>query len=396
MASKRPFALPQAWTKALAGELGAIERRSLTRSIVTPESGPEAHVILGGKRYIHFTSNNYLGLSTDPRVIEAANAATQRYGAGASASRLLCGSTPLHEELEKRLAKLKGTQAALLFSSGYLANVGLISALLGPDDVLFSDSLNHASIIDGARLSRATTVVYRHCDLNDLEAQLKKAKAKRKLIYTESVFSMDGDIAPLPGLVDLATRYGALLVIDEAHATGILGRDGAGALSHFKIKQGPLVVMGTMSKALGSAGGFVAGDETLIQFLINRCRTFIFNTALPAGSVGAALAALDVIKTEPWRREKVLALAQRLRDGFLRLGYPETPSQTQIVPLVIGAADAAVEMEQHLKHTGILAKAIRPPTVPKGTSRIRFNLMATHEEKDVDTVLKALSKARGG
>jgi 8-amino-7-oxononanoate synthase len=396
MASKRPFALPQAWAKSLAAELRAIERRGLTRSIVTPESGPEAHAILGGKRYIHFTSNNYLGLSTDPRLIAAANAATSRYGAGTAASRLLCGSTPLHEELERRIAKLKRTESALLFSSGYLANVGLISALTGLGDLLLSDSLNHASIIDGARLSRATTAVYCHCDLNDVEAHLKKATAKRKVIYTESLFSMDGDIAPLPGLVALAERYGALLVIDEAHATGILGRDGAGALSHFGIKRGPVVVMGTLSKALGSAGGFVAGDKTLINFLINRCRTFIFNTALPAGSVAAALAALDVVAQEPWRRENVLALAQRLRYGFRALGYPETPSQTQIVPLVIGEAAAAVAMEKRLKDAGILAKAIRPPTVPQGTSRIRFNLMATHTEKDVEAVLKALGKTRHG
>ncbi|MBM4405683.1 MAG: 8-amino-7-oxononanoate synthase [Chloroflexi bacterium] len=396
MASGARFGLPPAWADSLAAELREIERLSLTRTIVTPESGPEARVALGGRRCLHFTSNNYLGLSTDPRLIKAANAATLRYGAGAASSRLLCGSTPLHHELEARLAKLKGMQAALLYSSGYLANVGLISALAGPGDTIFSDSLNHASIIDGTRLSRAETVIYRHCDPSDLERLLRKSRAKRKLIYTESVFSMDGDIAPLPDILTLAKRYGALLVIDEAHATGILGRDGAGALSHSGITGGPIAVMGTLSKALGSAGGFVAGDATLISFLINRSRTFIFNTALPAGSVGAALAALDIVAKEPWRRTTGLALAQRLREGFRDLGYPETPSQTQIVPLVIGAADAAVAMERRLRKRGILAKAVRPPTVPKGTSRIRFNLMATHTEQDVDAVLKALGKSRRG
>jgi len=396
MASDARSELPRPWAESLAGKLRDLERQTLTRSIVTPETGPEPQVTLGGKRYVHFTSNNYLGLSTDPRIVEASVEATRRYGASTSASRLLCGSTPLHDALEAKLARLKRTEACLLFSSGYLANVGLISALAGPDDAVFSDRLNHASIIDGCRLSRATTVIYPHCDVKALEGLLQRTTAKRRLIVSESVFSMDGDIAPVRELVEVAKRFDALLVLDEAHATGVLGPDGGGALSHFGIAGTPTMIMGTLSKALGSAGGFVAANATVVDFLRNRCRTFIFNTALPAGSAGAALTALDIVEQEPWRREKVLALSKHLREGFVALGYPPSRSETPIVPLVLGEADVAVAMEQRLKAAGVLARAIRPPTVPPGTSRIRFNVMASHDETDVGQALAAVRDASRG
>jgi 8-amino-7-oxononanoate synthase len=378
------------WAGDLESDLRSIDALSLRRSIVTPESGPESHVFLHGRRYTLFTSNNYLGLSTHPDVIEACIEATRAYGTSVSASRLLCGSTPLHEELETRLAALKSREACLLFSSGYLANLGLLTAFLDSDDVIFSDRLNHASIVDGGRLSAAQVVVYDHCDPNHLEVLLRDTPAKRRLIVSESVFSMDGDLAPVPELLALAERFGALLVLDEAHATGLFGEDGAGVLSLFGISDGPIAVVGTLSKALGSAGGFVAADQTLISVLVNRARSFIFNTALPAGAVGAALESIKLLETEPWRRERSLALAGSLREGILRRDFPPSNSASQIVPLMIGDTEAALALDARLLEAGVLARAIRPPTVPEGTSRIRFNVMATHDEGDIEHLLELL------
>ena len=379
------------WTSDLESDLRRLDELSLRRSIITPETGQEPHIFLQGRRYTLFTSNNYLGLSTHPEVIEASIEATRAYGTSVSSSRLLCGSTPLHEELEARLAALKSREACLLFSSGYLANLGLMTAFLGSDDVIFSDRLNHASIIDGSRLSAANVAVYDHCDPNHLEILLRETPAKRRLIVSESVFSMDGDLAPVPELLALAERFGALLVLDEAHATGLLGEDGAGVLSLFGITDGPIVVVGTLSKALGSIGGFVAADRSLISVLVNRARSFIFNTALPPGGVGAALASINLLETEPWRREQALSLASALRDGLLQQEFPPSNSVTQIVPLMIGNAEAALALDSRFHEAGVLARAIRPPTVPEGTSRIRFSVMATHEEEDINHVLGLLA-----
>ncbi len=379
------------WTSDLQGDLKRLDGLSLRRSIVTLETGQEPHVFLKGHRYTLFTSNNYLGLSTHSEVIEASIEATRTYGTSVSSSRLLCGSTPLHEELEARLAALKSREACLLFSSGYLANLGLMTAFLNSDDVIFSDRLNHSSIIDGSRLSAAKVAVYDHCDPNHLEVLLRETPAKRRLIVSESVFSMDGDLAPVPELLALAERFGALLVLDEAHATGLLGEDGAGVLSLFGITDGPIVIVGTLSKALGSIGGFVAADQTLLSVLVNRARSFIFNTALHAGGVAAALASINLVETEPWRRKKALSLARVLRDGLLQREFPPSNSVTQIVPLMIGNAEAALALDSRFREAGVLARAIRPPTVPEGTSRIRFNVMATHEEEDINHVLGLLS-----
>ena len=378
------------WTGDLESDLRRLDGLSLRRSIVTPETGQEPHISLHGHRYTLFTSNNYLGLSTHPDVIEASIEATRTYGTSVSASRLLCGSTPLHEELEARLAALKSREACLLFSSGYLANLGLMTAFLDSGDVIFSDRLNHASIVDGGRLSAARVVLYDHCDPNHLEVLLHETPAKRRLIVSESVFSMDGDLAPVPELLELAERFGALLVLDEAHATGLLGEDGAGVLSLLGISDGPIVIVGTLSKALGSMGGFVAADQTLISVLESRARSFIFNTALPAGAVAAALASIALLETEPWRRDRSLSLARTLRDGILQREFPPSSSVTQIVPLMIGDAKAALALDSRLREAGVLARAIRPPTVPEGTSRIRFNVMATHSEEDIDHVLHLL------
>ena len=377
------------WTRE-RGELNELDARSLRRSILTPESGQGPRVRVDGETLAHFTSNNYLGLATDRRLIDAAVEATRRYGTSVSASRLLAGSTPLHGELEQRLAALKRRDSCLLYSAGYLANLGVITALTGPGDAVFSDELNHASIIDACRLARSRPLVYRHLDLAHLETLLAETEAERRVIVTETVFSMDGDIAPLPELVALAERFDALLVLDEAHATGVLGDDGAGALSHFGLADAPALIMGTLSKALGSVGGFVAADETAVSYLVNRSRSFIFNTALPPSAVGAALAALDVVEGEPRRRQRLRKLGEALRSGLNAAGYSTGPSETQIIPVILGQAEAALAMEQRLRDAGVLAKAVRPPTVPEGTSRIRFNVMATHEDADIRRVLNAV------
>ena len=379
------------WLGELRDELDGLDRQSLRRTVLTPRHGQGETLSIDGRELLNLTSNNYLGLATDRRVVEAAAGAARAYGASVSASRLLCGSTPLHEELEGRLAALKGQEAALLYSSGYLANLGVLTALARPGDAIFSDSLNHASIIDGCRLSGAETRVYRHCDARHLAELLASTPARRRLIVSETVFSMDGDIAPLSALVELARAHDAVLVLDEAHATGVLGPDGEGAVAHVGLDPDVIVIVGTLSKALASAGGFVAADATVIDYLVNRSRPFIFNTALPPASVGAALAALDIVTAEPERRAHLDALATRLRDGLVAAGYPPSDSQTAIVPLLVGSADAALALEQRLREAGMLSRAIRPPTVPEGTARIRFNLIATHTTDDVDRVLAAVT-----
>ena len=330
------------WLGELREELDDLDRQSLRRTVLTPRDGQGETLSIDGRDLLNLTSNNYRGLAADPRVVEAATEAARAYGASVSASRLLCGSTPLHEELEGRLAALKGQEAALLYSSGHLGEL------------------------------------------------LAATPARRRLIVSETVFSMDGDVAPLPSLVELAQAYDAVLVLDEAHATGVLGPRGEGALARFGLDPEGIVVVGTLSKALASAGGFVAADATVIDYLVNRSRPFIFNTALPPASVGAALAALDIVAAEPERRAHLDALATRLRNGLVAAGYPPSDSETAIVPLLLGSADAALALEARLREADILSRAIRPPTVPEGTARIRFNLIATHTTDDVDRVLAAL------
>ncbi len=378
------------WLGELRDELDDLDRQSLRRTVLTPRDGQGETLSIDGRELLNLTSNNYLGLAADPRVVEAAAEAARAYGASVSASRLLCGSTPLHEELEHRLAALKGQESALLYSSGYLANLGVLTALARPGDVIFSDALNHASIIDGCRLSGAETRVYGHCDAGHLAELLATTPARRRLIVSETVFSMDGDVAPLPSLVELARAHDSVLVLDEAHATGVLGPGGEGALARLGIDPEGVVIVGTLSKALASAGGFVAADATVIDYLVNRSRPFIFNTALPPASVGAALAALDIVAAEPERRAHLDALATRLRDGLVAAGYPPSDSETAIVPLLLGSAATALALERRLRDAGILSRAIRPPTVPEGTARIRFNLIATHTTDDVDRVLAAV------
>ncbi|HEY6004295.1 MAG TPA: 8-amino-7-oxononanoate synthase, partial [Anaeromyxobacter sp.] len=322
----------------------------------------------------------------------AAGAAAEREGAGSGAARLVVGDLPVHAVLERRLAAWKGTEAALLFSSGYHANAGVPAALAGRGDAIFSDALNHASIIDGCRLSRAELVRYRHADANELGDLLSRTRARRKLVVTDSVFGMDGDAAPLREMAELCDRHGAMLYVDEAHAAGVLGPTGAGLAEELGVARRVDVHMGTLGKALGSFGAYVAGSRRLADLLVSRARTFVFTTALPPSACGASLAALDVVRGEPARREKLRRLALRMKEGLARLGFDVSRVVAPIFPVVLGAEELALRASRALRARGFFVRAIRPPTVPPGTSRLRVALSAGHEEAQVDAFLGALGE----
>lgn len=378
----------------LAAELEDLRQHHLLRGLSDFETAPEPEIIYQGRKFLLLASNNYLGLAADPRVVNAATDAVRRYGASTAASRLVSGSTTLHRELESELAALKGTEAAILFSSGYLANLGTIGALVGPGDVVFCDRLNHASIVDAAFLSRARLVVYHHADPDHLAELLERHTGRRRLIVTDSVFSMDGDLAPLPALCDLADRWGCMLMVDEAHATGVLGARGAGAVELMGVRGRVPIVMGTLSKALGSVGGFVAGSRRLVDFLRNRARTFMFDTALAPSAVGAAIAALRVARAEEERRAWLRQTIAVLHDELLDLGYDVLPPDAAILPVVVGDSDTALDLALALRERGVWAPAIRPPAVPRGTARLRVTLMATHTQAHVERAVSAFAGAR--
>ena len=368
-------------------ELGLYRRMRLV-------SGPQGpRVVLDGKPVLLLCSNNYLGLADHPRLREAAAEAAMRWGVGAGASRLVSGTMTVHRRLEERLASFKGTETALLFGSGYLANVGVVSALAGAGDVVFSDELNHASIIDGCRLSRADTAVYRHADVEHLEWCIERAEGRRGVVVTDSVFSMDGDIAPLEDLVDLAQRHGLRLVVDEAHATGTLGPDGRGAVAEAGLEGEVDVVVGTLGKALGSYGAFAACSAKMAQYLTNCARSLIFSTALPPPAVAGALAALELLCEQPRRVEKLQANADVLRTELAREGFDVAGSGTQIVPIIVGDAEMAMRICEAALERGVFAQAIRPPTVPEGTSRLRLAVMASHSKAELRDAARALGRA---
>jgi 8-amino-7-oxononanoate synthase len=304
----------------------------------------------------------------------------------------VAGDLPVHGELERRLAAFKGTPAALLFSSGYHANVGVLAALVEREDEIFSDRLNHASIVDGCRLSLARTHRYPHCDVDALARLLAASSARRKLVVTDAVFGMDGDAAPLAAIAELCERHGAMLYVDEAHATGVLGPTGAGLCEAEGVSERVDVVMGTLGKALGSFGAFVAGSRRLVDWLTSRARTFVFTTALPPGACGAAMAALDVIAEEPARRERLHRLARRMREDLAAMGFDMSRVVAPIFPVVLGDEATALEASRRLRARGYFVRAIRPPTVPPGTSRLRVSITAAHEEEQVDGFLEALAE----
>jgi 8-amino-7-oxononanoate synthase len=371
---------PFAWT---AVALEQIERRDLRRHLQHRAERTGERV--GG--LVSFASNDYLGLAGDPRLAAAAADAAQRWGAGAGASRLVTGGTTLHRELESELAAWKGSQDAVLFSSGYLANLGTIAALVGDGDAVFSDELNHASIIDACRLSRAAVRVYPHRDAEALDRLLAATPAHRRLIVTDGVFSMDGDAADLPVLFDVAEQHGAMLVVDDAHGCGVVGPDGRGTAAAQRCSARPHLTIGTLSKAFGAAGGYVTGPAQVCELLRNRARTFVFDTAPPPPVAAAALAGLRIAAAEPWRRQRAVALAGRLSAALP--GAP--PAFACVVPLVIGAAADALAAAQRLHERGIHVVAIRPPSVPEGTARLRFATSAAHAEDDVDAAIGGLS-----
>jgi glycine C-acetyltransferase/8-amino-7-oxononanoate synthase len=357
-------------------------------------SGPQGpRVLLDGKPVLLLSSNNYLGLADHPRVREAAAEAAMRWGAGAGASRLISGNMTCHRRLEERLAAFEGYEAALLFGSGYLANSGVISALAQEGDVVFSDALNHASIVDGCRLAKADTFVYDHCDTEHLEWGLREAAGRGALIVTDSVFSMDGDIAPLEEIVELAERYDARVMVDEAHGTGCLGPGGRGAVADAGLEDEVDVLVGTLGKALGAYGAYVCCDRDMAEFLVNRARTLIFSTALPPPAVAGAMAALDLLVEEPARVRKLQRNAQALRDALAKEGIDAGASETQIVPLVVGDAAAAMHACERALERGVYAQAIRPPTVPEGTSRLRLAVMAAHTEAELRRAASVLASA---
>ena len=347
-------------------------------------SGPQGpRVELDGRPVLLLCSNNYLGLAEHPRVREAAAEAALRWGAGAGASRLISGTMEPHRQLESRLAAFKGFEAALLFGSGYLANTGAIAALAGPGEVVFSDALNHASIVDGCRLSRAETFVYRHGDLDHLTWGLEQAGGRGSLIVSDGVFSMDGDVAPLPQLLELARRHGCRLLVDEAHATGTVGPGGRGSVAAAGLSGEVDVVVGTLGKALGSYGAYVCAGAETVDLLVNTARPFIFSTAPPPPSVAAASAALELVDDD--RVERLQANASRFRAALAAAGLGTGASRTQIVPVEVGAAEPTMALCERLLEAGVFAQGIRPPTVPAGSSRLRFTVMATHSAEALES-----------
>jgi 8-amino-7-oxononanoate synthase len=398
-------------TDFIDSELRFQNEAGLLRSLFPLEGSQRGVIKTEGKTLVDFSSNDYLGIADHPALIEGAKKAIEKWGAGARASRLMSGDLEIHHRLESAIAALKGKEAGLLFGSGYLANTGIIPALCGRDDVIYSDRLNHASIVDGILLSRARFFRFRHNDLNHLEDLLKghRSKYRRALIVVESVYSMDGDQVPISGLLELRGRYGAMLMIDEAHATGVFGAKGEGIISQTGADAVD-VILGTFGKALGGYGAFVAVSNRMRQFLLNRARTFIFSTALPPAviganlaavklleeeperrSIGANLAAVKLLEEEPERRSRVCELASELRQALREDLGLNTPSESQIVPVMVGDSQSALNLAESLQDAGFFVKAIRPPTVPEGTARIRLSVTANHSLQDVRQLLEVLS-----
>ena len=375
-------------------ELERLRDAGLYRTLRQSAGPPDRWVTVDGRRALLFCSNNYLGLANHPALADAAARAAREHGVGAGASRLISGSLPIHHALEERLARLKNTEAALLFPTGYHANVGTITALVGRGDAVFSDALNHASIIDGCRLSGARICVYPHADVAGLRQALRDTPAQRRLIVTDSVFSMDGDLAPLPDICEVAAEHDAMLMVDEAHATGVLGPHGAGLIEALGVGDRVTAQMGTLGKALGSAGAFVAGARSLIALLVNRARTFIFTTALPPPVVAAVDAALDIVAAEPERRARLRDNATRLRAELRALGFDVASGETPIIPVIVGSNQDALAASTALLEHGVFVQAIRPPTVPAGTARLRVTVMATHTDEDLRHAVRAFAAVR--
>lgn len=377
----------------LAARLVELEQSGLYRRPRVVTGAQAETVFLDGREVLLFSSNNYLGLANHPVLKRAAQEAIERYGCGSGASRLISGSMDLHRVLEQQLATFKQTDAALVFPSGYHANIGAISALMGPGDTILSDALNHASIVDGCRLSRAAIQVFRHRDMAHLEQLLATGSSGQRLIVTDSVFSMDGDVAPLADIVTLARRYQAWVMVDEAHATGVFGSHGGGVVEELGLTHDVEVQMGTLGKALGGFGAYIAGSRELIEWLINRARSFIYTTGVPPAVAASALAALEIVEQEPERRQQLWRNATFLRQGLEELGYKLGPTSSPILPVIIGDASPTMALATALLQRGVFAQGIRPPTVPEGTARLRVTPMATHTQAQLVQALAAFAEA---
>ena len=376
-------------------QLSALEQRGLRRrrQIVEEAHGPE--VVVDGRELLAFCSNDYLGLAQHPALIAAVQQAALRYGVGSGASALISGHAALHEQLEERLAAFVGMPRALHFATGYMANLALLQTLARRGDAIFHDALNHASLIDGLRLSRAEAIEYPHCDVATLAASLAASTARNKFVVTDAVFSMDGDIAPLPELLKLCEAHDAWLIVDDAHGFGVLGRQGRGSLSHFDLNSPRIVYMGTLGKAAGVAGAFAAASAEVIDWLIQRARTYIYTTATPPLLAAAVLASVDVIEHDEARRTHLQSLISQLREGLRGLPWTLLSSQTAIQPLIVGESKSALELSAQLREAGIWVPAIRPPTVPMGTARLRISLSAAHTEAHVQRLVAALQRCAG-
>lgn len=355
---------------------------------ISSEQGPRVNI--EGREIILLGSNNYLGICNDPRLKKVAIDAVNKYGVGSGGSRLTTGSYDLNKKLEERIAKFKGTEASLVFNTGYMANVGIISALCDRKWTILCDKYNHASIIDGCILSGAKIVRYKHCDMDDLERKIELYKGKNNLIVTDGVFSMDGNVAPLNEIVKLAKKYNSLTMVDDAHGVGVLGENGSGTVSHFNLNEEIDIQMGTLSKSIASVGGYVSGKKYIIDYLKNTSRSFIFSTSLPPSDIAVSLKSIDLIEKDVERRQKVMELSNWFKIKLKEAGFTITNTVTPIIPVIIGDAKKTVEFSESLLEEGIYAPAIRPPTVPKKTSRLRISLMATHTHDDLEYVIQKM------
>jgi 8-amino-7-oxononanoate synthase len=377
-----------AWARE---ELAELQRRGLLR-VLEPLASPQGVVIrIGGQSLVNFSSNDYLGLAADPRVVRAFVAGLERWGVGAGASRLVVGDTEAHRRLEARLAAFESTESVLLFNGGYPANLGLVQALAGRGDLVVSDALNHASLVDGCRLSRAEVAIVPHADVDAFARAVARGGFRRRLVVTDAVFSMDGDPAPLAALAEVCARTGAALLVDEAHATGVLGARGSGLCEATGVQ--PDVRMGTLGKALGGFGAYAATSRTVADLLVNRARSVVFSTTLPPALCEALVVAVDLLENDPELRPRLWRNVRRFVEGLRRLGFAAEP-RSAIVPVMLGTPERALRASAFLRERGLLVKPIRPPTVPEGTSRLRFALSAAHTEAQIDRALQALEEAR--
>ena len=377
----------------LQKELDELKARHLYRSRKILQSPQSVEPVINGKKVLSFCSNDYLGMANHPDIINAFKNAADEYGVGSGSAHLISGHSAEHHALEEELAAFTGYERALLFSTGYMANLGVISALCDRHSEIFEDKLNHASLLDAARLSRAKRLRYPHNDMQNLSQRIATTTAVTRLLVSDGVFSMDGDFAPLDSMADICEKNNAILMIDDAHGLGVVGETGRGIKEHFNLGAEQLpVLVGTLGKAFGTAGAFVAGSEALIETLIQKSRSYIFTTAMPAAIAAATRKSLELVEKENWRREKLQQLILRFRTGAKDLGLNLMASSTAIQPVVIGPSKKTTEMSEQLLSKNILISAIRPPTVPEGTSRLRITFSATHSEKHIDTLLGALAE----